>query len=290
MQWSWRSIYVGIALSVFICLSIYHLDVGVHVRAGSFKYYGSGPEIKLLPFGPIATDVLHLQNRARDLLKNRSVVARVFYGRRDRVEILECYLRRNLKQNGGLLDQVDFVYQTGSGFGIVHPDDIDYLNALTEVEPAYNQVQRSGGFGHRYDDCLDDVIYFKIDDDVVYIDDAAIPSMVISLFEYPEFPFISANVVRHALLSHVHARIGAIVPIQLVHDDGTSNSEDWRMSHLPSGTYDEFAKDHRDSKLALADYSWLPIRSGTSLRNTPMARAGYSSFGECTWASPYCGK
>lgn len=218
------------------------------------------------------------------------MVARVFYGRRDRIEILECYLRRNLKYNGGLLDQVDFVYQTEPGSGQVHRDDMDYLVDLVRAEPGYTSTETHGGFGHRYDNCIENVIYFKIDDDIVYIEDAAIPSMVISLFENPEYPIIGANVVRHALLSHVHARNGAIKPIQLVHDHGVSNNDDWKMSNVTAGSYPEDEENYQESQIPLPEYSWLPIRSGTTLKNTPMAKAGYNSYDRCTWSSPYCGK
>jgi hypothetical protein len=54
-----------------------------------------------------------------------------------------------------------------------------------------------------------DTYYFKVDEDVVYIGEGAIEAMVEEALRN-RFLFLSANVINHALLSHVHSRLGAL--------------------------------------------------------------------------------
>jgi hypothetical protein len=54
-----------------------------------------------------------------------------------------------------------------------------------------------------------DTYYFKVDEDVVYIGEGAIKAMVEEALRN-RFLFLSANVINHALLSHVHSRLGAL--------------------------------------------------------------------------------
>jgi len=89
-------------------------------------------------------------------------------GRPRYVNILDCYLKKNLVSQGGYLDQIIFADNTNS------QEDEDYLDRLIENEPGYSKVVMShrGGW---YDDVWNNLaidentLYFKIDDDVVCI-------------------------------------------------------------------------------------------------------------------------
>ncbi|KAL8753661.1 MAG: hypothetical protein Q9184_005358, partial [Pyrenodesmia sp. 2 TL-2023] len=61
------------------------------------------------------------------------VVGLVFYGRRSRVEILHCYLKQNLKTNGGLLDEVIFLARTDD------VEDLAFLDQLVHETPGYSK-------------------------------------------------------------------------------------------------------------------------------------------------------
>lgn len=94
------------------------------------------------------------------------VVVLLFYGRRSTVSLLDCYLRRNLVSNGGLIDEVIWLSRTDD------KEDIDLLERLLESEPLYKKrvVDRSnpeGGFASAYNNLDDKTLYIKIDDDVV---------------------------------------------------------------------------------------------------------------------------
>lgn len=50
------------------------------------------------------------------------------------------------------------------------------------------------------------------------------------------FLFLSANVVNHPLLSHLHARLGAVLPFQAPPAGGSDASAPWRLEQgLPPG-------------------------------------------------------
>lgn len=139
-------------------------------------------------------------------LEAQRVEAVVVYGRRDRVEILHRYLLRNLKVNGGLLDKVIFVVYAAM------EDDLRYLNELVEKHAPFYVIPPVEGrrLAKIYSVCTDpETIYLKLDDDLVYISDEAIPDMVRERLR-GRCSFVSANVVNHAILSAVHQDIGAI--------------------------------------------------------------------------------
>lgn len=61
------------------------------------------------------------------------------------MEVLDCYLQRNLVSNGGLLDEIHFVINTGQ------ESDLEYLHNLTNSNELYRavkvaEVQRSDNY------------------------------------------------------------------------------------------------------------------------------------------------
>lgn len=71
--------------------------------------------------------------------------------------------QRNLIKNGGMLDGVIWVQQTTS------PRDLVFLDKLIHSEPDYQRLYADIPL-HRhtgYDHIEDDVMYIKIDDDIV---------------------------------------------------------------------------------------------------------------------------
>ncbi|GJC88445.1 hypothetical protein ColLi_11283 [Colletotrichum liriopes] len=57
-----------------------------------------------------------------------------------------------------------------------------------------------------------DTVYIKIDDDVLFIEDGAIESMVKRLVGNPDFFGVSANIINGAALSWVHGQMGVYEP------------------------------------------------------------------------------
>lgn len=72
--------------------------------------------------------------------------------------------QRNLVKNGGILDGVIFLQRT------TDEDDLKFLDKLLESEPDYTKWvidMNEDGFASSYDRIQDDVMYIKMDDDIV---------------------------------------------------------------------------------------------------------------------------
>jgi len=94
------------------------------------------------------------------------VIGFIFYGRPMFVNVLDCYLRKNLAVNGGYLDEVHFLANTAVS------EDLDYLDGLVEEVPQYIRVNHSGAWNRlwNYTSEFDpETIFIKIDDDVVSV-------------------------------------------------------------------------------------------------------------------------
>ena len=89
-------------------------------------------------------------------------------GRPKFVNVLDCYLKKNLVSNGGFLDEVVFADNTN------WQEDEDYLDQLVAGEELYSKAIMShrGGWYHDVWNNLasdENTLYFKIDDDVVCV-------------------------------------------------------------------------------------------------------------------------
>ena len=145
--------------------------------------------------------------------KINEIIALVFYGRTDSVSILIRYLDINLRKNGGVLDKVIFAVHTN----VV--EDLNFIQNFTEKNNEfYKKVNHPVGkshiksyFKHLYHSCKNNDIVFKIDDDIVFIQNGTFELMLKEYLENKHF-VLSANVINHAHLSYVHARQKAILP------------------------------------------------------------------------------
>ncbi|KAF5025769.1 hypothetical protein F66182_2102 [Fusarium sp. NRRL 66182] len=224
--------------------------------------------------------------------KINKIMGLVFYGRRQSVSILDCYLKRNLVKNGGLLDGVIFVERTQD------PQDLDLLNKLLESESTYEKwhVEMSdtdnfsSGFGNSYDKVEDNVMYVKIDDDIVFMEDSVIPSIVKKKIEHPEYYIVSANVVNQPLLSWVHWNLGAIRPYlpevdefgRIISFEITDPKQvDWHPSNMPPWNGPEtFTLDSWEPENN--QHRWLRLDNGDKdhiLDSTPIEATEYSPMG-----------
>jgi hypothetical protein len=120
--------------------------------------------------------------------------------------------QRNLKDNGGILDEVIFAINTDN------EDDLAYLEKLLTTHPRYSKHVAQGQYDQRWWfgnwEAVSDpnAIYVKIDDDVVFIEDDTIGRVVTRLVENPNYFAVSANVVNNPALSWVHGRLGVYKP------------------------------------------------------------------------------
>jgi hypothetical protein len=108
---------------------------------------------------------------------------------------------------------------------------------MVEHEPLFSRRNVSTyakEYGSAYDLCEDDVMYIKIDDDIVsddrhephasleddtanasakvFFEDTTIPTLVHTRWTHPEYYMVSANIMNQPSLSWVHHRLGVVKP------------------------------------------------------------------------------
>ncbi|KAK3299530.1 uncharacterized protein B0H64DRAFT_388888 [Chaetomium fimeti] len=191
------------------------------------------------------------------------IVGLVFFGRRDLVRVLDCYLKRNLRINGGLLDEVVFAINTDI------KEDLDYLDNELLPSPYYRKFTATDehGFLGQWSAVDErDTIYIKIDDDVVFIDDGTIASVVRPLIENPSYFAVSANVVNNPALSWVHYHMGVFEPYwpEMMKPWKPSSPSSWRASELPAYKGPAEGPDNFDidgsTPAPFTGHRWLPVR------------------------------
>lgn len=239
--------------------------------------------------------------------KDVKVIGLVFFGRKDRVQILKCYLERNLVVNGGWLEEVHWVRNTD------RTEDVDYLHELIAGNPAYKQIEikETGfiGYGLAWSTLQEEVIYVKIDDDVVFMADDTIPRIVSTKIEHPEYLVVSANMVNSPLMGWIHYHMGAIhpylpelinpedVPLDLLPDrekrPPPPKRINWRYTEHPhwSGP-DDYLFDFMQEPPSMK-HRWLrlpttPENRVSQLRRTPISEAEYKTWGNSlqSWSIP----
>jgi hypothetical protein len=228
------------------------------------------------------------------------VIGLVFYGRRSRASILDCYLRRNLASSGGWLDEVIWGVNTDNA------EDLAYLEQVLVATAGYRKVELK----HRsYYDLWETSlqrgnIYVKIDDDVVYMEDDAIPLIVDALVTNPEAMMISSNIINSPKLSWLQYRTGAILPYlpeieKRPNKLSTVSNPIWRPSELPNWieprgfhipeaiedfyTYFRglmYRADVEEGTDHLPPHRWLPVTGPGAISKTPIIHTEFRNGGK----------
>ena len=171
------------------------------------------------------------------------------FGRRNQTKILLRYLTKNLKINGGVLDKIVFAVKTNDKY------DLQYLDSIINQNKSYFEKKRftsNKRFREVYESMQDDDLIFKIDDDIVFIRNGTFENMLEEYFTQ-NLLFLSANVVNHPLLSHVHGRMRAVLPyFEFINYTWSRSSDkvDLDTTECQFGTYDPFSRWWKNSKCA----------------------------------------
>lgn len=193
-------------------------------------------------------------------------------------------VQRNLVKNGGVLDGIIFLQRTHD------KEDLAILDKLIEGEPDYEKWEidiSETGYATSYEKIEDDVLYVKMDDDIVFIEDTVIPSIISTKAAHPEYFMVSANVVNQPLISWIHWNLGVIKPyLPELDTDYPEPKEgekfDWRASLLPAWEgSDKF--DVKDwTSPGEKKHRWLPLKNRTDhvLDRTPIMETEYDAFGK----------
>ncbi|OTA60010.1 hypothetical protein K449DRAFT_423669 [Hypoxylon sp. EC38] len=205
------------------------------------------------------------------------VVAMVFYGRKRNVDILDCYMRQNLVSNGGYLDEVWFMVHT------LNEDDIQWLRGFVNETAEYKFFDLGPCAGENFG-CIwefaveKDVMYIKIDDDILYIHHDAIPQLVHSRLAQPHPYAISAQLVNSPVTALQQYHYGTIHPFlpDPHHHNHRKAAETWRPSEL--GLYPEamlpLSGDLMNVNSSYRGHPWLLLTNSShntvELTKTPM--------------------
>lgn len=213
------------------------------------------------------------------------IIGLVFFGRKNRVEILRCFLERNLVDNGGWLDEVHWVKNTDKR------DDLAYLDEILASSPRYKKIELETvgfvGYGAAWGHLERGNLYVKVDDDVVWFADDTLPRVVTMKLGHPEYLVVSANVINSPLMGWVHYHMGAMHPYLPEFDvyepplltAPHPPRKPWRYSTYPYWTgppdyfFDMFQEPPYDG------HRWLRVQNDSDLRRTPITEIEYKTWG-----------
>ncbi|ORY41252.1 hypothetical protein BCR33DRAFT_718901 [Rhizoclosmatium globosum] len=263
---------VAVAIPILILIALF---VG-HSSTFVARTYSSAPDVRK-ESRPSSTNSFcfpklpdHVANHKN--FSNVEVNVFVFYGRRENTLVLDRYLRRNSRANGGLINRVLFI----TNMAVTHNSE----NLSWIMELSYNHISDPNA------------IYLKIDDDIVFIEDGAIETMVYEVMSR-KWAIVSGNVVGNFYFTHLHHRSGALRPYAVDYDDkgilhpGSQTKVSWRVKKLPSvEPHDALSlSDSKKRRLGL-----VPQKAGfNTLEGSPLAKARKNPWDDCAWKSVHCG-
>ena len=226
------------------------------------------------------------------------VIAIVMYSSRAKLSILDCYLQQNLVSNGGVIDSVVLVPETGD------EEDLDWLHLLADSYNAYtvaSYIGREGddhyaGINLAWRHVQPGTLYIHICSEIVFLEPTTIPSLVETKLNRPEYAIVSANLVNQPTLSWVHHHLGVVRPYRpemksLLRPLNTSNLPryDWRATDLPTwnGPRDfDVPADFgipTDFQPPFNGHRWLPLRTNETSFN-PLTHEGLDMNGPGQWS------
>ncbi|KIW32528.1 uncharacterized protein PV07_04062 [Cladophialophora immunda] len=264
-----------------LCFAIF-IVTAAHYRLQRHKAYGR------LVF-PVQRSVPGLSDTlgvtGYDKPNGLKIIGIVFFGRRSRVEMLRCFLERNLVDNGGWLDEIHWVKNTDNH------NDLAYLDEILSSSQRYKKVDVEGvgfvGYGQAWSQLEPGNLYVKIDDDVVWFADDTIPRIVSMKLAHPEFLLVSANIVNSPLMGWVHYHMGALHPYMPELTDYEPNIFSLRQPSRKPWTYWSYPNwtgpdDYFFGPFQGPPYTghrWLRLPNESDIFRTPVADIEYKTWG-----------
>ncbi|KAJ5929674.1 hypothetical protein N7454_006624 [Penicillium verhagenii] len=195
------------------------------------------------------------------------IVALVPFRYHERTEILDCYLQKNLVHNHGFLDQVVFVPQTHDTVSL------EWLRSTVMETPGYAIAPPGQDMDWKI--TRDNVMYIRIDGDVVFLEDHTIPTIVKTKLDTPNSLMVSANVVNEAALATLHSHTGVALPRL---DPNPSSAMDGGPQACPHGKGQQAFESKKGFKPPFEGHRWLlPADPGPD--RDPIAASVYTESG-----------
>ena len=219
--------------------------------------------------------------------KDVKIIGLVFFGRKSRVDILRCYLERNLVDNGGWLDEIHWVKNTDN------KQDLAYLDEILASSPRYKQMELEGigfvGYGEAWSKLEPGNLYVKIDDDVVWFADDTIPRIVSMKLAHPEYLLVSANMINSPLMGWVHYHMGALHPYlpefidhktsPSIFDLARHTQKPWTYYSYPDWTGPEDYYFGTFQEPPYEGHRWLRLPDDSNMHRTPVSEIEYKTWG-----------
>ncbi|KAH6887083.1 hypothetical protein B0T10DRAFT_563305 [Thelonectria olida] len=241
----------------------------------SLSIPGEGTEVTGLARPPIQ----------KPLVKPEGVIVSglIFYGRESRVSSMRCYLERNLVDNGGWLDEVLWIVNTQN------EQDLRYLDEIIARSPTRHKkvIPEEHLWTYTYYKAWRHLergkYYVKIDDDIVWFDDNAIPNLVTRKINHPDSFVVAGNIINNPPLGFMHFRMGALHPYFPEPEQAsyvTNSTDYWKPSR--HGFWDgpnNFTWDIEQPPPAWPNHRWLRVQHDTMIDQTPVAQLKYEVWG-----------
>ena len=146
------------------------------------------------------------------MFENFKVVVVCPAGRREVADIMRRYVERERP----LIDEFHWWLNTENN------DDLNYFRGLEAAVPDFYKTIGMGfcAFGRRhmqigrfFRNAIDpDTIYVRIDDDVVWMIENCLASLVAHRVQYPDAYLVYGNIVNSSRFMHLHQKAGAFDP------------------------------------------------------------------------------
>ncbi|KAK8912213.1 hypothetical protein VCV18_012704 [Metarhizium anisopliae] len=189
--------------------------------------------------------------------------------------------------NGGWLDEVLWVANTKD------EEDLRYLDEIIASDPDRHKKLTIPGdimwvytYFKAWQHLERGKYYVKIDDDIVWINDDAIPHLVTRKINHPNDFVVSANIINNPPLGFMHYHMGALHPYFPEIEPPSNRSNSWRPSEDPSwiGTADYTWP--LDKAPPYKDHRWLRVVDDGLISQTPASHLKYEVWGDSykSWA------
>ncbi|KAJ1323871.1 hypothetical protein MN608_11126 [Microdochium nivale] len=216
--------------------------------------------------------------------ENVTVSAFVFYGRKSRVSCLWPYLQANLVENGGWLDEILWIVNTDDKKDLKYLEEITAHNSTLHKKVDFSKDKLGVYTYWKAWQHLDPGKYYvKIDDDIVWIDDNAIPELVTAKIENPHAYLVSGNVINNPPLGFLHLHMGAIRPFLPETERPIRVPRSWKPSaHGPwrgDANKDDDYKWPLDSEPPYDGHRWLRVQDDRMISQTPIYETSYEVWG-----------
>ncbi|OAQ59058.1 hypothetical protein VFPPC_11976 [Pochonia chlamydosporia 170] len=193
----------------------------------------------------------------------------------------------NMVDQGGWLDEVLWIVNTDDA------GDLQYLQTILSSNPnRYKAINftannlQTYSYYKAWQHIERGKYYVKIDDDIVWIEDEAIPQLVTRKITHPDEFVVSANVINNPPLGFLHYHFGALHPYFPEVEHPRHKTESWRPSMQPFWVGPEDFTWPLDRDPPHPSHRWLRVEDDSALPQTPAGQLKYEIWGESynSWA------